>query len=243
MRTALAAGDAALGGRLVTLEAADLVQDARFAASDAADAAQGARLAALENADHALASRVDALELRLHTLELAVLTVKFNKVGDGGHYASYMVKGTGFLPGSTVISGVDLTAIVEDNGMFEIFGGNLFCDEQVMISGRDADNNVVTRSTPVVCNSEGSPAAATFTKVFDGGHYASYNVSGTGLLPGSIVTSGVGLTATVNGGGAFSGLFGGNLFCAEQVTVSGTDVNGVHVFRSAPVVCNSEGEN
>jgi len=222
------------------LEAADAALTTRIGAVEGAGIAQSGQIGGLFSANTALADRVDALESRLIAFEQAALTVTFTKGFDGGHYASYIVRGTGLLAGSIVVSGVGTTAAVADNGTFSIFGGNLFCDETVIVAGTDATGAPVVRSAPVDCNSEdNSLATATFTKSFDGGHYASYTVTGKLFQPGSMVVSGVGTTATVADDGTFS-VFGGNLFCSEDVTVSGTDWLGNSVTRSAPVVCDSE---
>jgi hypothetical protein len=240
LRSALETADIDLRGRLSALEAADGTHTARVAALEAASTAQSGQLGVLQNASLLLGDRVAALEARLQALEQAVLTATFTKVFDGGHYASYNVRGTGLLAGSMVVSGVGITATVEENGTFSVFGGNLFCAEDVMIFGTDANGSAIARTAPVECNSEMvSLATARFTKVFDGGHYASYQITGRHFRPGSSVVSGVGLTAAVGEDGTFS-VFGGNLFCHEEVSVSGSDWLGTPVTRSATVVCNNE---
>lgn len=238
---ALEENDDEVAARLTALDAADESLSDRARALEAADVDVDSRLDALEAADADHQSQIDALESRITALALALPTdVTFAKTFDGGHYASYDITGTGFRPGTTVTSGVGIDATVAEDGTFEVFGGNLFCDREVSVTGTAKDGASLTRSAAVRCDSE--PAAvpsATFVKVFDGGHYASYNVIGEGLRPGSTVSSGVGTTATVASNGTFE-LFGGNLFCDRQVSVAGTANDGSAFSRTAPVQCESE---
>lgn len=239
---ALVGADETITARLDELESGANDMDARLAAVETQNSSLGTRVEALEAVDVSLGDRLSALESRVAALELAVSrpVVTFTKIYDGGHYASYNVTGSGFKPGSTVTSGVGINATVSDDGTFSLFGGNLFCDDEASVTGTDVNDEAVSRSTPVVCDSEAvSAATVAFTKIHDGGHYASYEATGTGFRAGSTVTSGVGTTATVNADGTFT-LFGGNLFCDDQVSVSGVDASGNSVSRFAEVVCENE---
>lgn len=238
---ALEATDADVAAQLDALAVADESLDGRVDALEAADVDLDARIDALEATDADHQAQIDALEARIEALALAMPTdVTFTKIFDGGHYASYSITGTGFRPGTTVTSGVGITETVAEDGSFDVFGGNLFCDRDVSVTGTAKDGSAFTRSTPVQCDNE--PAATpsvTFVKIYDGGHYASYNITGEGFRPGSTVSSGVGTTATVASNGTFE-LFGGNLFCDRQVSVSGTANDGSAFSRTAPVECDSE---
>lgn len=243
LQAAIGSLEESFGDRLDALETGQTEQDDRLDALEGANAALQDEVDALGEANADLQAQVADLEDRIGALEAATAPVEvtFTKIHDGGHYASYTVTGSGFQPGSTVTSGVGTTTTVTSDGTFSVFGGNLFCADQVSVSGTAANGDPVTRTHPVECNNEQpSSAAATFTKIHDGGHYASYRVSGTGFQPGSVVTSGVGTTQTVAGDGTFTNLFGGNLFCADQVSVSGTDGNGNPVTLTHPVECDNE---
>lgn len=235
---ALEATDTAHAGRLDGLEATDAAHTGRLEGLEAADVDLDARLDALEATDADHQAQIDALVARIAALEPTDVT--FTKIFDGGHYASYSITGMGFQPGTTVTSGVGITETVADDGTFEVFGGNQFCEAQVSVTGTAKDGSSFSRSQDVQCDSEPAPVASvTFVKIYDGGHYASYNITGEGFRPGTQVTSGVGTTATVASNGTFE-LFGGNQFCESEVQVSGTANDGSPFTRTAPVECDSE---